>query len=235
LRFSTACSFEERREAERAITQALSELTGTLEGEYFPLSGSSSVASVPGGMSAQEQQRLEGAGALFVSPDSDVLLSAGVGRDWPDSRGVFANIESPGVGFTARVNEMDHLTMQVVRPGSNLKEAFGQICNAEKIVSTALVQEGHAFAHSESFGFLTASPVGLGTNLTLSAKVKLPKSSSRPDFQKVCQDLKLQVRSLAGVGSQYEVIMAPSLGVSEVDQVTAFSDSLRKLCAAEKA
>jgi len=71
---------DELTEFERVATDALGELKGELEGEYFPLANSSSYLAKPGGMSAQEAESLAVHGFLFQTAD-------------PTGRGVFADQE----------------------------------------------------------------------------------------------------------------------------------------------
>merc|ERR1712048_46529 len=227
FRFCTACSREERREVERILVQSLSELHDGFAGEYLPLRGSISCPSVPGGMCSESEQKLHEAGILFASPDSDVLLSAGFGRDWPDARGVYANLTSDGYRFTACVNSIDHIRFEVAQSGSELCEVFREVCAAESILNQALVQQGHEFARSAALGFLGALPSDIGTNLSVAAKVKLPIGNARPEIKKLCQDLNLEAR-YHGCDC-LELIMQSKMGVSEVAQINAFSSALKKM------
>merc|ERR1719424_402512 len=56
--FPPSCTKEERRKLEEMVTKALCNLTGELEGDYFPLSGSESYAAKPGGMTTEEEEKL---------------------------------------------------------------------------------------------------------------------------------------------------------------------------------
>ena len=64
---------------------------GELKGDYFPLHGSRSYAPKPNGMTLEKEEELRSAGNLFQEPDSTLLLSGGMGRHWPDARGIFHN------------------------------------------------------------------------------------------------------------------------------------------------
>ena len=62
-----------------------------LKGDYFPLHGSKSYPPKPNGMGEEDEEKLRSQGNLFQEPDSTLLLSSGMGRHWPDGRGIFAN------------------------------------------------------------------------------------------------------------------------------------------------
>ena len=64
-------------------------------------------------MTQQEIDDLVDAHFLFAKPASDFMRNAGMGRDWPDARGIFYN---EAKSFIIWVNEEDHIriiSMQV--------------------------------------------------------------------------------------------------------------------------
>merc|ERR1719460_786318 len=89
LRLPPTCSKSERREIERVISKSLLGLEGELKGDYYPLAHSASYIPKPGGMSMAEEEAMRD--ELFYEPDSTLLLASGMGRQWPDGRGVFSN------------------------------------------------------------------------------------------------------------------------------------------------
>merc|ERR1711959_541391 len=87
------------------------------KGDYFPLNGSKSYAKKPEGMSLEKEEELRTKGNLFQEPDSTLLLASGMGRHWPDGRGVFHNNDA---NLFVWVGEEDHLrivSMQGSRDG----------------------------------------------------------------------------------------------------------------------
>merc|ERR1719272_1368860 len=82
-------SFEDRRNLEALAVKALLSMEGDLKGDYFPLHGSQSYAAKPTGMTEEKEDQLRKTGNLFQEPDSTLLLASGMGRHWPDGRGVF--------------------------------------------------------------------------------------------------------------------------------------------------
>jgi creatine kinase len=228
---SPACSLEERREVERAAALALSQL----QGEYFPLRGSNSYAPRPGGLSIDDEERLDGEHLLFGEPDSQVLLSSGFGREWPDARGVFVGEDRR---FVAWVNESDHLRIQAMQEGADLKGVFERLCSAIGTVEDSLKASGYEFSHSDPLGFLGTCPSNLGTCLAASAIIRVPLLSSRPEFRAITRKLKLHAHMGVGSGlavadGVWEILNTERLGSTEVDQVNQVIAGCRALLQAE--
>lgn len=98
------------------------------------------------------------------------------------------------------VNEEDHLRMQALRPGLQLRQAWMAI----DAVDTAL-QEKVEFAYTERYGFLTACPTNLGTGIRVSAMLHLPGLVLAEQINQIIQavnKLGLAVRGLYGEGTE---------------------------------
>jgi len=229
VRMPSACSFDERREVERTVVGALSELSGALEGEYYPLAASGSYPAKPKGMLPSDAKDLEAAGVLFKEPKAHQQLAAGFGRDWPDARGVFASDDR---GFAAWVNEEEHVTLLSTRKDGDLKAAFASLCAAEKALGLALQQDGYSFAHCDRLGYLTAMPERLGTGITISVTLPLPNLAGKPELAQLCAANGLRVAS-TGRGGAVEVVSQATLGVSEAAVVSATAAACSQLLRAE--
>merc|ERR1719174_337098 len=70
LRLPPTCAKSERREVERVVTTALLSLSGEMQGEYYPLSGSFSFGGKSGGMSKAEEDLMREDHFLFQEPES---------------------------------------------------------------------------------------------------------------------------------------------------------------------
>eukprot|EP00420_Gonyaulax_spinifera_P038645 CAMPEP_0197878022 /NCGR_PEP_ID=MMETSP1439-20131203/6518_1 /TAXON_ID=66791 /ORGANISM="Gonyaulax spinifera, Strain CCMP409" /LENGTH=536 /DNA_ID=CAMNT_0043497399 /DNA_START=87 /DNA_END=1697 /DNA_ORIENTATION=- len=127
---ATSMSIDERCEVERMVTRALSEMTGELEGEYYPLPGSKSCIFMPGGMSEEDQLVLNSDGLLFKSPD-------------PAGRGVFANNARD---VAVWVNGDHHLQILVKEGTAGPQETLKKLRAVESAVRMAVSQEGYDFA-----------------------------------------------------------------------------------------
>jgi len=71
--------------------------------------------------------------------------------------------------FCVMVNEEDHLRMQALRPGLQLKQAWLALDALD-----SSLQEKVPFAFTEQYGYLTACPTNLGTGIRVSAMLHLP-------------------------------------------------------------
>jgi len=118
------------------------------------------------------------------------------------------------------INEEDHLRMQVMKSGFNLKEAW-QIIND---IDTELGNSMN-FAYSVDFGYLTACPTNTGTGMRASVMLHLPSLVMTKQIGKVLQaitKLSLTARGLYGEGTEasgnfFQISNQVSLGHKEED------------------
>merc|ERR1712159_949924 len=238
-------SFEERRKLEALCVKALLNMEGDLKGDYFPLHGSKSYAAKPDGMSVEKVESLRKCGNLFQEPDSTLLLASGMGRHWPDGRGVFHN---DAKNLFVWVGEEDHLRIvsmqgdraQPTPEGKQIKEVTARFIRACDEVQKVLKSEGSDFMHNEHLGWVLTCPSNLGTGLRAGTMVKLPKVSSRPDFKKLLGKMKLQARGTGGVdsantGGTWDISNADRIGKGEVDLVNILIEGAAQLVRWEKA
>merc|ERR1719446_1816348 len=216
-------------------------MEGDLKGEYFPLNGSKSnpAGDKPNGMSEEKEESLRKCGNLFQEPDSTLLLASGMGRHWPDGRGVFHNNDA---NLFVWVGEEDHLrivSMQGSRDapsaeGKNIKEVTARFMNACAEVQKVLKAEGADFMHNDHLGWVLTCPSNLGTGLRAGTMVKLPKVSAREDWKKLTSAMGLQARGTGGVdsastGGTWDVSNADRIGEGEVDLVNTLIEGAAQL------
>merc|ERR1712070_656826 len=232
-------SFDDRRKLEALCVKALLAMEGDLKGDYFPLHGSQSYAPKPTGMSEEKEESLRKCGNLFQEPDSTLLLASGMGRHWPDGRGVFHNDNN---NLFVWVGEEDHLrivSMQGSRDapsaeGKNIKEVTARFMNACAEVQKVLKAEGADFMHNDHLGWVLTCPSNLGTGLRAGTMVKLPKVSARDDWKALCAKMGLQARGTGGVdsanvGGTWDVSNADRIGKGEVDLVNTLIEGAAQL------
>ena len=65
---------------------------------------------------------------LFDNPD-EWATQAGLGRNWPDARGVYMNVHDVDANpdFIVWINEEDHLRIMVLQKGGNIFNVFEQL------------------------------------------------------------------------------------------------------------
>merc|ERR1712228_340148 len=232
-------SFDERRQLEKLVTTALLNMGGDLKGDYFPLHGSKSYPPKPNGMSEEQEEKLRSTGNLFQEPDSTLLLASGMGRHWPDARGIFANDQK---NLFVWLNEEDHLrivSMQGDRSkptveGKQIKQVFARFIRACDQVQSVLKDNGADFMHHEHWGWILTCPSNLGTGLRAGCMVKLPLVSSRPDFKKMLGSMRLQARGTGGVdsassGGTWDISNADRIGKGEVQLCNILIDGISTL------
>ena len=103
--------------------------------------------------------------------------------------------------ISVMVNEEDHLRMQAIKSGLQLKNIFKIIDK----VDTEL-EEHLEFAFSPKLGYLTACPTNVGTGMRGSAMVHLPGMVLSDQINQVVQavnKLGLAVRGLYGEGQKH--------------------------------
>lgn len=118
------------------------------------------------------------------------------------------------------LNEEDHLRMQSIRPGLNLRVAFAALNEVDDEL-----QERLPFAYDRKLGFLTTCPTNLGTGLRASAMLHLPALVISDQIGQVLNAIGrmgLAVRGLYGEGTEslgnlYQISNQSTLGESEHD------------------
>eukprot|EP00746_Dinoflagellata_sp_MGD_P003121 gnl/MRDRNA2_/MRDRNA2_106075_c0_seq1.p1 gnl/MRDRNA2_/MRDRNA2_106075_c0~~gnl/MRDRNA2_/MRDRNA2_106075_c0_seq1.p1 ORF type:complete len:1378 (-),score=437.65 gnl/MRDRNA2_/MRDRNA2_106075_c0_seq1:61-4194(-) len=221
LRLPPAMSQDERREAERVGVKALLQLKEPLKGDYFPLAGSTSYPPKPSGMSPEEADELQKDRLLFEAPDSTLLLCSGIGRQWPDARGVFVNASK---SFVVWMNEEEHIRAISMKKGDAVQEAFTQVVSALDNIETSLKEspQRYEFMHNDHLGFVTSCPSNLGTALRVSMIIHTPLLAKEVGWRDWCMAQRLQIRSACSTDGQwlsglFEVSNRDRLGMSEVD------------------
>jgi creatine kinase len=236
LRLPPTCKKGERREVERVMTKALLGLEGELKGDYYPLAHSNSYPPKMGGMTMEEEDKMRDEHFLFQEPDSTLLLASGMGRHWPDARGIFAN---EAKNFLVWCNEEDHTRIISMEMGADIKNVFTRFVLAVNTCEEVVKKEGYDFMHNDHLGYILVCPSNLGTGLRASVMVKIPFLSARKDFKEICSGLRLQPRGGAGVdsassGGVFDISNSDRLGTSEVALVNLMIEGCAKLVQMEQ-
>ena len=124
--------------------------------------------------------------------------------------------------LSVMVNEEDHLRMQALLPGLQLREAWLLIARLDTDLEQAL-----DYAFSRELGYLTACPTNLGTGIRVSAMLHLPALVLDEQITQIIQavnKLGLAVRGLYGEGTEalgnvFQVSNQMTLGESEAEIV----------------
>jgi len=119
---------DERLEAERVLTKAFMELTGTLEGEYYPMRTSTSYLSKPGGMTEEEEKANLFGGMILRTFEAS---GCGVFTTYSDSISILVNGDC-------------HLQLVLKKALATRKESEATLRFVEAALSEALRQDGYA-------------------------------------------------------------------------------------------
>ncbi len=120
--------------------------------------------------------------------------------------------------FSVMINEEDHLRMQALRPGLQLKQAWTAIDAFDSSLEKKL-----DYAFDADLGYLTACPTNLGTGIRVSAMLHLPGLVLGEQINPIIQSvnkLGLAVRGLYGEGTEalgnvFQVSNQMTLGENE--------------------
>jgi len=120
--------------------------------------------------------------------------------------------------YSVMINEEDHLRIQVLRSGFQLKKAWTTINDLDSALEDRL-----DYAFSPTLGYLTACPTNLGTGMRASAMMHLPALVIASQMEKVVRavnQLGMVVRGLFGEGSDasgsiFQISNQTTLGESE--------------------
>jgi len=145
------------------------------------------------------------------------------------SRGVAINSDHR---ISVMVNEEDHIRIQVLLPGDQLKEAYALASAIDDQLEARL-----DFAYREAQGYLTSCPTNVGTGMRASVMVHIPALVMTTRVQQLLgalNHLGLAVRGLYGEGSQafghiYQVSNQITLGKSEEDTITHLEAVTRQI------
>lgn len=140
-------------------------------------------------------------------------------------RGLFVDAS---LASSLMINEEDHLRIQAVRSGLNLRHAMDRAREIEIALSGVL-----RFDYDTRLGYLTACPTNVGTGLRVSVLIHLPGLVLTKEMDNVLQQINkvsLNVRGFYGEGSDvlgniFQVSNQTTLGRTEEDLV----DSLEKV------
>jgi protein arginine kinase len=117
------------------------------------------------------------------------------------------------------INEEDHLRMQALCPGLQLRQAWATIDAADSALEKKLI-----YAFNSDLGYLTACPTNLGTGIRVSAMLHLPGLVLAEQINPIIQSvnkLGLAVRGLYGEGTEalgnvFQVSNQMTLGEAEL-------------------
>jgi protein arginine kinase len=134
--------------------------------------------------------------------------------------------------FSVMINEEDHLRIQVLRSGFQLKKAWTAINDLDSAIEDQL-----DYAFSPKLGYLTACPTNIGTGMRASAMMHLPALVIANQMEKVVRavnQLGMVVRGLFGEGSDasgriFQISNQTTLGEAEEEIIKRLGSVLTSI------
>ena len=139
--------------------------------------------------------------------------------------------------FSVMGNEEDHLRLQVMKSGSQLKQAWDQMCPLE-----SALEEELQFAFHNKYGYLTACPTNVGTGLRASVMLHLPALVITGQIEQVTSaatKIHLAVRGLFGEGTDaqgdfFQISNQRTLGLTEEEILENIASVLPRIIEYER-
>jgi protein arginine kinase len=155
-----------------------------------------------------------------------------ISRELSGAKGGAGVVISRDQSFSVMLNEEDHLRIQVLRAGFNLKKAWAAIDGLD-----SALEEHLDYAFSRKLGYLTACPTNLGTAMRASAMMHLPALVISNQMEKIVRavnQLGMVVRGLFGEGSDasgsiFQISNQTTLGESEEEIINRLGNVLRSI------
>lgn len=134
--------------------------------------------------------------------------------------------------YSVMINEEDHLRIQVLRSGFQLRKAWSAVDELD-----SMLEESLDYAFSPTLGYLTACPTNLGTAMRASAMMHLPALVISSQMEKVVRavnQLGMVVRGLFGEGSDasgsiFQISNQTTLGEAEEELIKRLNSVLQSI------
>ncbi|MBU1342987.1 MAG: arginine kinase [Proteobacteria bacterium] len=210
-----------RRELEKKIKNALSQLKGDLSGNYFPFES----------LDEKQFQQLKTEPLCFEKGDR-FQDAAGINSDFPKCRGVFHSFDKQ---FVVWVNEEDHLRIISLEKTSDISSVFNRLCRALLALNRHL-----DFAQDKRYGYLTSCPTNIGTGMRAGVHIHLEKLEQKKELlYDIAKGFHLQIRGTFGEKTKvenavFDISNCQRLGISESKIVKNLHAGLLAIIAAEK-
>jgi protein-arginine kinase len=220
--YSPGIAKPRRLALESSLMSALDKMKGEFSGTYWSLDS----------MPQDDAEFLQSNNLLLSAPSSGSAYDvAGVGRDWPNGRGVFSNKSTE---FAVWVNGLDHISVISQNVGGDISSVFEDWITAMNGVERCLVAQGLEFDQDARLGYLTTCPGDVGSGFHASMVLKLENLTRQEEkLRSLCCQMSLNCEATAG-SSHWKITNQSTLGKSEVEITQHVIDSVAKIIAEEK-
>lgn len=135
------------------------------------------------------------------------------------------------------LNEGDHIKMQVFSAGQELENIMNLVVELDEKLGEMV-----EYAYNKNFGYLTASPVDIGTGMKASVIVHLPALTLTGNLSKVLRivnNLGMSIKGVYGEGSQnygdlYQISNNQTIGITEKEIIANVKNITEKIIEQER-
>jgi protein-arginine kinase len=222
--YSPVITQAQRLALESSIMSALDNMKGEFSGSYCSLQS----------LSSEDAEFLLRQNLLLSAPSSGSDYDvAGVGRDWPNGRGVFTNKSTE---FAVWVNGLDHVSVISQNIGGDISSVFEDWITAVNGVERCLMSQGLQFDQDGRLGYLTTCPGDFGSGFHASMVLKFENlTQAEEKLHSLCHRLGLKaICDPLGDPNHWKITNLCTLGKSEVEIIQHLIDSVAQLIAEEK-
>ncbi len=134
------------------------------------------------------------------------------------------------------INEKDHINIQCISKGLNLKEAFDKVIDIDD-----KIEKNFDYAFDETLGYLTTSPENVGTGMKASVILHLPALTMSEEIKNISKNINKIGLMIRGIyldgtkvyGNLYRIVNKVSLGLTEEDIISKLKESVLNIIAEE--
>ncbi|HWQ30899.1 MAG TPA: protein arginine kinase [Negativicutes bacterium] len=156
------------------------------------------------------------------------LISPGLSKSSTNGAAIISDDEM----LSIMVNEEDHIRIQAILPGLQIKKSWELASNIDDELEQSL-----EYAYNENWGYLTSCPTNVGTGMRASVMVHLPALNITGNMSKILQavaHIGLTIRGMYGegtemVGNIFQISNQITLGRAEeeiADNLTAVTKQI---------
>lgn len=153
------------------------------------------------------------------------------------NKNVKAIIINDEENISIMLNEDDHIKMQVFSAGQELENIMNLVVELDEKLGEMV-----EYAYNKNFGYLTASPVDIGTGMKASVIVHLPALTLTGNLSKVLRivnNLGLSIKGVYGEGSQnygdlYQISNNQTIGITEKQIIANVKNITEKIIEQER-
>ena len=153
------------------------------------------------------------------------------------NKNVKAIIINDEENISIMLNEDDHIKIQVFSTGQELDNLMSLIVEIDEKLGEMV-----EYAYNKNFGYLTASPVDIGTGMKASVIVHLPALTLTGNLSKVLRvvnNLGMSIKGVYGEGSQnygdlYQISNNQTIGITEKEIIANVKNITEKIIEQER-